>query len=81
MEHNQFSSEITPTVFAKEVEKLVKHNRLNYIEAATTAAQSFSIELDAVPALLTATLKQKIESDAIRLHHLKYKTPGLPFAT
>jgi late-transcription coactivator len=57
--------ELTPQSFSLEIEKLVKEQNMNYLEAVAALCERFEIEFTATPRLLTDTMKEKIEVDAM----------------
>ena len=54
--------------FSLEIEKLVKEQKIDYLEAVCQLCEQFEIEAEAVPKLLTATMKDKIEIAANERH-------------
>ena len=58
--------------FAQDIEKIVIENdELNYIEAIIVYCEENSIELEAVPKLLSKPLKEKLKYNAQELNILK----------
>ena len=57
--------------FAEEVEKIVKVNNFNYIDAIVTFCEENKIELDAVSKLISKPLKEKLKYDAQQLNFMK----------
>ena len=49
--------------FAEEVEKIVKENNFNYIDAIITFCEENKIEVDAVSKLISKPLKEKFKYD------------------
>ena len=61
-----------PSKFAQDIEKIViENNELNYIEAIIVYCEENSIELEAVPKLLSKPLKEKLKGNASELNFLK----------
>ena len=66
---------LCPSKFAQDIEKIVQENSdLNYIEAIIVYCDENSIELEAVPKLLSKPLKEKIKCDAQELNFMKKTT-------
>ena len=57
--------------FAEEVEKIVKDNNFNYIDAIITFCEENKIEVDAVSKLISKPLKEKLKYDAQQLNFMK----------
>ena len=57
--------------FAEEVEKIVKVNNFNYIDAIVTFCEENKIEVDAVSKLISKPLKEKLKYDAQQLNFMK----------
>ena len=63
---------LCPSKFAQDIEKIVHENSdLNYIEAIIVYCDENSIELEAVPKLLSKPLKEKLKGNASELNFLK----------
>ena len=63
---------LCPSKFAQDIEKIVQENSdLNYIEAIIVYCEENSIELEAVPKLLSKPLKEKLKGNASELNFLK----------
>ena len=63
---------LCPSKFAQDIEKIViENNELNYIEAIIVYCEENSIELEAVPKLLSKPLKEKLKYNAQELNFLK----------
>tara|TARA_B100001250_G_scaffold365536_1_gene346284 strand:- start:1822 stop:2076 length:255 start_codon:yes stop_codon:yes gene_type:complete len=60
--------------FAVEIEKLVKKEKLNYIDAIILFCDENSIELDSITKLISKPLKEKIKWDAQQLNFMKKTT-------
>ncbi|HUU88751.1 MAG TPA: late promoter transcription accessory protein [Candidatus Glassbacteria bacterium] len=61
-----------PTRFAQEIENLVQVNvEMNYIDAIVHFCDKNSIDLEAVPKLISKPLKEKIKCEATELNFLK----------
>ena len=65
--------------FAEEVEKIVKDNNFNYIDAIIAFCEENKIEVDAVSKLISKPLKEKLKCNATELNYLK-KTSLARFA-
>ena len=57
--------------FAEEVEKIVKANNFNYIDAIITLCEENKIEVDSVYKLISKPLKEKLKYDAQQLNFMK----------
>jgi hypothetical protein len=57
--------QMTASSFALEIEKVVKEQKVDYLEAVCQLCERFEIDYSAVPKLLTPTMKDKIEMAAI----------------
>jgi hypothetical protein len=68
---------ITPAMFAKEIDKIVRESKMDHIQAVLYYCEKNRIDLESVPQLLNSSLKQKIELVAQDLHLLP-KTSKLP---
>ena len=63
---------LCPSKFAQDIEKIVQENSdLNYIEAIIVYCDENSIELEAVPKLVSKPLKEKLKGNASELNFLK----------
>jgi|TARA_X000000368_G_C22452321_1_gene459482 hypothetical protein len=60
--------------FAVEIEKLVKKEKINYIDAIILFCDENSIELDSITKLISKPLKEKIKWDAQQLNFMKKTT-------
>ena len=61
-----------PTKFAQEIETLVLENKdMNYIDAIVFFCDQNSIDVEAVPKLISKPLKDKIKRDAQELNFMK----------
>ena len=60
--------------FAVEIEKLVKKEKINYIDAIILFCDENSIELDSITKLISKPLKEKIKCDAQQLNFMKKTT-------
>lgn len=63
--------------FAKNIEKIVEENDLNYIDAITHFCEKNALEIESVIGLINHALKAKIEIDASKLN-LVPKSNTLP---
>ena len=57
--------------FAEEVEKIVKANNFNYIDAIIHYCEINNIEVESVTKLISKPLKERLKWDAIRLNFMK----------
>jgi len=57
--------------FAEEVEKIVKDNNFNYIDAIIAFCEENKIEVDSVSKLISKPLKEKLKYDAQQLNFMK----------
>ena len=60
--------------FAVEIEKLVKKENLNYIDAIVLFCEENSIEIDSITKLVSKPLKEKLKCDAQQLNFMKRTT-------
>ncbi len=68
--------DLTPQTFSLEIEKVVKQQGLNYLEAVSYLCEQFEMDEKSIPALLTPTMKDKIEMVAISHNNFrKHKQP------
>lgn len=65
---------LTPEKFAVAIEKIVKDNSINYIDAIVLYCEVNNIELDTIPKLISKPLKEKLKRDAIELNFMKKTT-------
>tara|TARA_B100000965_G_scaffold85498_1_gene69123 strand:+ start:8757 stop:9011 length:255 start_codon:yes stop_codon:yes gene_type:complete len=65
---------MTAAKFAVEIEKLVKVEKINYIDAVILFCDEHSIELDSVTKLISKPLKEKLKCDAQQLNFMKKTT-------
>jgi hypothetical protein len=69
--HNQAS-------FTREIEKLVRIDKMNYLEAISHYMHTTGIEPESIPKLLTQCLKDKLEDEATQLKLINRKKSKLP---
>ena len=62
---------LCPTKFAEEIEKIVKSNNFNQIDAILTYCEENKIEIEAVSKLMSKPLKEKLKYDAQQLNFMK----------
>ena len=62
------------TKFAQEIEKLVKQEKINYIDAIVLYCEENSIEIDSITKLISKPLKEKLKCDAQQLNFMKRTT-------
>ena len=60
--------------FAQEIEKLVKKENLNYIDAIVLYCEENNIEIDSITKLISKPLKEKLKCDAQQLNFMKKTT-------
>jgi len=65
---------ITPIHFSYEVEKIVLREKVNYIDGILLYCERESIEVEAIPKLMTKPLKEKLKIDANRLNYMKNRS-------
>ena len=64
-----------PSKFAENIESLVLNNKdMNYIDAIVHFCEKNSLDLEAVPKLISKPLKEKIKYDAQQLNFMKRTT-------
>ena len=73
---NEFTTALSkkfmnPAKFAVEIEKLVKKEKLNYIDAIVLYCEDNNIEIDSITKLISKPLKEKIKYEAQELNFLK----------
>ena len=62
---------LCPTKFAEEIEKIVKSNNFNHIDAILAYCEENKIEIEAVSKLMSKPLKEKLKYDAQQLNFMK----------
>ena len=73
---NEFNQQLNkkfmnPANFAVEIEKLVKQEKINYIDAIVLYCEENNIEIDSITKLVSKPLKEKLKCDAITLNFMK----------
>ena len=73
---NEFNHQLNkkfmnPAKFAVEIEKLVKQEKINYIDAIVLYCEENNIEIDSITKLVSKPLKEKLKCDAITLNFMK----------
>ena len=73
---NEFNQQLNkkfmnPAKFAVEIEKLVKQEKINYIDAIVLYCEENSIEIDSITKLVSKPLKEKLKYDAQQLNFMK----------
>ena len=73
---NEFNQQLNkkfmnPGKFAVEIEKLVKQEKINYIDAIVLYCEENSIEIDSITKLVSKPLKEKLKCDAQQLNFMK----------
>ena len=58
----------TQTTFSKEIEKIVRDQKVTYFEAVCDFISTNNIEPESVPKLLSARIKEIIEAEATDLN-------------
>ena len=76
---NEFTSELNKKFmnsakFAVEIEKIVKKEKLNYIDAIVLYCEDNNIEIDSITKLISKPLKEKLKCDAQQLNFMKKTT-------
>ncbi len=76
---NEFTTALSkkfmnPAKFALEIEKLVKQENINYIDAIVLFCEENSIEIDSITKLISKPLKEKLKCDAQQLNFMKKTT-------
>ena len=64
---------LTPIKFSYEIERIVLHEKMNYIDAILFYCEKESIEVESVSKLMTKPLKEKLKADATRLNFMKQR--------
>ena len=67
---------LTPIKFSYEIEKIVLHQKMNYIDAIVEYCSNNDIEVENVSKLLSRPLKEKLKADATELNYLKKTSRG-----
>ena len=65
---------MNPAKFAVEIEKIVKNEKLNYIDAIVLYCEENNIEIDSITKLISKPLKEKLKCDAQQLNFMKKTT-------
>ena len=60
--------------FSAEIEKLVKNEKINYIDAIVLFCEENNIEIDSITKLVSKPLKEKLKCDAQQLNFMKRTT-------
>ena len=68
MSNNMSIKVHTQTTFLKEIEKIVREQKITYFEAICDYVRHNNIEPETVPKLINARLKQIIETEATDLN-------------
>jgi len=68
---------LTPDKFAVEIETIVRHRRLNYIDAVTFFCSCRGLDVLDITPFINSVIKYKIRLDAERLNLIK-ATSKLP---
>jgi hypothetical protein len=68
---------ITKEVFTKNVIELIENKHIPAMEAVILFAEQQGLEIESVARLIDKSLKEKLESEAAKLHLLK-KADALP---
>lgn len=70
---------MTSIQFTNTIETIVKSSnfKLNYIDAIVGFCESQDIEIESVAKLISKPLKDKIESDAMKLNYIARKSQGV----
>ena len=62
---------LTPIKFSYEIERIVLHEKMNYIDAILYYCEKENIEVESISKLMTKPLKEKLKADATRLNFMK----------
>jgi hypothetical protein len=75
----QFTKVISPDVFYKEIDRLVKKHKLDYVDAIVHFCNANEIEIEAAASMIRSNLRIKsaIQTEGEALHYLP-KTAKLP---
>ena len=65
--------------FSQTIEQLVSRTGLGYIEAIISHCNEIGLEVEVASALISQSLKAKIEVEALGLNLMKDKAARLPF--
>lgn len=70
---------MTSAQFTQEIELIVKKSQFttNYIDAIIGFCESHDIEIESVTKLISKPLRDKIESDAMKLNFIKRTSKGI----
>tara|TARA_E500000331_G_scaffold88232_1_gene84012 strand:- start:7472 stop:7726 length:255 start_codon:yes stop_codon:yes gene_type:complete len=60
--------------FSAEIEKLVKNEKINYIDAIVLFCEENNIEIDSITKLVSKPLKEKLKCNAQQLNFMKRTT-------
>ena len=66
------------TTFSKHIENVVHHKRISYLEAVVAYVEEIGIEPEKVNKLLSKSLKDKIECEALDLNMFPNRKKGTP---
>lgn len=64
---------LTPIKFSYEIERIVLHEKMNYIDAILYYCEKENIEVESTSKLMTKPLKEKLKADATRLNFMKQR--------
>lgn len=62
---------LTPSKFSIEIEKIVSHQKCNYIDAILFYCEENNLEIESVTKLISKPLKERLKYDAINLNFMK----------
>lgn len=62
---NQPTYRMVPSVFSLEIEKIVKEQKMDYLDAVCLFCEQNEIDYETIPRLLSKTMKEKIEIAAL----------------
>lgn len=67
-----------PTTFSTEIEKIVKEQKMSYIESICYFCEMNEFDVEAITKLISKPLKEKIKGEAVALNFLKKTTRAKP---
>lgn len=65
---------LTPSKFSIEIEKIVSHQKCNYIDAILLFCEENNLEIESVTKLISKPLKERLKYDAINLNFMKHNS-------
>lgn len=67
-----------PAKFSMEIEKIVKEQKMSYIESICHFCEINELDVEAITKLISKPLKEKIKGEATNLNFLKKTTRAKP---